>query len=921
MYRTSVEFHFYPTRRQTTIVNLKSHNLERKQVTNGRFISTLTWIPTSRHVFPFQSRANLNQFPESTPHESVYSTYTLPPFPSSNSEQFPQFPIENFDLSSYDYTLPPPPSQLFSEETILNNLLVEQPPQIYRCEAFRAANYNNDARISTRLPLRCCMKSQAIQTNEISETSSIEQLLLENSLLNYGKLLNPKKNFYTNCETKGDCEEVAIIENSSPGEVSQPYKIFRLSPPNYNKRWLTQNSEVQVQADKVKSVDRATSPMDYKKVEELARFKSAERNLVSEGVKSVKTTVEPNNRCQILNFPKNASSECEHDDILVAAATPPSPILMCTVVKNGEIFDLKKIKCSGVPPRPVPRKSRQSSPREQTNLAYTTVITSESMEANNDIHRGQNVVMVDDLTPLPQGYASPTVPPQNYHSQHLPSCSICRDAAGDSIAGNNKQSFRRETVTNSHRGIDIAWGETVDSTHQGNPSHRELVSSVSSGHRPRRIHTSGDSSPTSCSQSYSTYTTYTSCCSGGISESLTPKEEAGISRGGILPTHSLMLSDNDMSGQSHSEHCLPKVNVVRATPERGSSPLCTALTSSPTQAPIGSRGGSLNLEDVFDHVSDEQQRQAIQEWLVNRVSANVAIHFGSKLSQMLQDSIHLGTSDELNEENKTPHDLEDVEAASLLNNEAGKSINPNIEKSGRRKRRSRDKGGRRRSCSLSSPGGRRSDSEVTLRRNERGGQKQTVSRKESPKSQKQIRMQTHLNDSKLLAPPAPNIQRSKHAFPPTSVLQSRAMPRIHIRPRQGASNLKNGRESDNMASRIIAHSRLKNEMERRCERGIYPFEHIFEIGPHDELVRSHQNVHDRRIKAVGMKTGCYLSVKGPIKKSPQTDAGNIRRDREVYELVIGAPSKEKADRCMNYLRDTFPKAVLTRKLIQSDFYQ
>lgn len=787
-----------------------------------------------------------------------------------------------------------------------------------------------DDKVSARLSLKC-MKSQAIQTGDMTESSSIDRLLRDNALVNYGRLLSSKEGFgYNTVESKRDNYETSDVESSDPEEVFQPYRNFRLTPPNYNRRWLTPQTKAQVQTDRVDLVERATSPVEFAELAQKRGMKDEDNLFLERVTANMNANVMVAERMLWKDEDQNNSERVvvnAHDDILVAAAAPPSPILTCTVLKNGKVknFYEKNLHPHSVEaPRPTPREPQQPPLYPQKSVVYATILTSDSLEMNVDAYRGKSVVMVDGVTPLPQGYiSSPVV--------HLPTCTICRDAAGDAVPRCGKRLNKRESATNPQSGTDLATAAAVQASdctiHQQNPSHRELVSSVSSGHRPPYNGTSGissSSSPPSCS----TYTCSTSC-TGRTSESPTVENIRRL-HSSVIPSRPSSESNIKTNIQGHIESCLPQVNVVRATPERRSSTPAiqtasvrgsSSVEARATQTPIGSGRRSIDL-DVFGYVPDEQQRQVVQEWLVNRVSANVAVHFGSKLSQMLHESasVHSGAKEEAYEDMENSRDLRnDSVVLPRLSSKvhAGKSRKSTSGVDSRCRLRHY-----RNDCrvlySPSSPVEQQFERKRSVQSGKRTGHDHqlSVSRVGPHSSHRVTRILAREEETQHLALPIPTTQHLQPSLPAGSPPPVQSMPRIRIRSKPNASTLRSG-EIDKGKSNVATYLGISNEEERMCER-VHPYEQIIEIAPHDELVYSHQNVHDRRIKAVGMKTGCYLDIKGPIKRPPID--GNMRREREVYELIIGAPSKEKADRCINYLRDTFPRAILTKKMHRSNIF-
>ncbi|VEL17939.1 unnamed protein product, partial [Protopolystoma xenopodis] len=93
----------------------------------------------------------------------------------------------------------------------------------------------------------------------------------------------------------------------------------------------------------------------------------------------------------------------------------------------------------------------------------------------------------------------------------------------------------------------------------------------------------------------------------------------------------------------------------------------------------------------------------------------------------------------------------------------------------------------------------------------------------------------------------------------------------------------------------------------------YAYERLFQLGPYDDLVKSHLNPADRRIKAVAAKNGCYIGITGPKLIHPDLDsAGGFQasRARITYQCCVAGPTGDKVNKCLNYLKETFPNSFL-----------
>ncbi|KAG5441276.1 hypothetical protein CSKR_102492, partial [Clonorchis sinensis] len=72
----------------------------------------------------------------------------------------------------------------------------------------------------------------------------------------------------------------------------------------------------------------------------------------------------------------------------------------------------------------------------------------------------------------------------------------------------------------------------------------------------------------------------------------------------------------------------------------------------------------------------------------------------------------------------------------------------------------------------------------------------------------------------------------------------------------------------------FGQSRLRASMNASSDTPTVNVERIFELSQYDDLVKSHLNRADRRIKAVGLKNGCDIRIVGPIASNEQPIAGS-----------------------------------------------
>nr|CDS28933.1 uro adherence factor A [Hymenolepis microstoma] len=388
--------------------------------------------------------------------------------------------------------------------------------------------------------------------------------------------------------------------------------------------------------------------------------------------------------------------------------------------------------------------------------------------------------------------------------------------------------------------------------------HRLLVSSVSSEHRPLQSRNSSCISTLSksCSSCSSSESNLSHSCHA-LDESQSIKDKA------VVPLREI----NPLAQQ------LPSINLIQATPEK------KALV------PVGHLSTERDLvhlkpdilQNAFEFEGrrvetrelgcspEENRKRIIQEWLIHRISANVVGHFGSKVTRMLHEGgLH-------NVDIKEDLKCKDVNQTCLR---------------------------------------------VPMK--EIPGRGQITIGKSHDKSQQLEVSQEHKRSSSVIT----STRQSRNEIQPIELIESLEsnhninLNKIYLNNKgvNRQKQLTNGKQSDQrMQLGPRTSAPIVNSKKTDFPKS-HDFEEVLEIDPRDDIVKSHLNTHDRRIKSVSMKTGCYLNMKGPI-KVPSLD-GTLRRDKEVYELTIGAPNKVKADRCINFLRETFPHTAFLRKQAQ-----
>ncbi|KAF5401357.1 hypothetical protein PHET_05547 [Paragonimus heterotremus] len=104
-----------------------------------------------------------------------------------------------------------------------------------------------------------------------------------------------------------------------------------------------------------------------------------------------------------------------------------------------------------------------------------------------------------------------------------------------------------------------------------------------------------------------------------------------------------------------------------------------------------------------------------------------------------------------------------------------------------------------------------------------------------------------------------------------------------------------------------ATSRLMSNMGFALNLGTtYEVQKVFEVSQYDDLVKSHLNAADRRIKAVGLKNGCDIKIIGPITSNEHPS----NRNKISYQCQISAPTEDRIWKCINFLKETFPNSFL-----------
>lgn len=83
----------------------------------------------------------------------------------------------------------------------------------------------------------------------------------------------------------------------------------------------------------------------------------------------------------------------------------------------------------------------------------------------------------------------------------------------------------------------------------------------------------------------------------------------------------------------------------------------------------------------------------------------------------------------------------------------------------------------------------------------------------------------------------------------------------------------------------------------------------FELNPYDDIIKAHLNPLDRRVKSVAAKNGCQIVIDGPINAYDPLSCQAFR-NKVTYRCTMAGTTKENLDKCMNYLKETFPNTFL-----------
>lgn len=96
------------------------------------------------------------------------------------------------------------------------------------------------------------------------------------------------------------------------------------------------------------------------------------------------------------------------------------------------------------------------------------------------------------------------------------------------------------------------------------------------------------------------------------------------------------------------------------------------------------------------------------------------------------------------------------------------------------------------------------------------------------------------------------------------------------------------------------------------------FQKCFQVQPIDELVKSYLTLSDRRVRAVCSRMKCRIRMFGPLARSPSETRSLCQssgRERALYHLIISSNTKDRLDKSLKCIQETFPKSCLQEKTI------
>lgn len=90
---------------------------------------------------------------------------------------------------------------------------------------------------------------------------------------------------------------------------------------------------------------------------------------------------------------------------------------------------------------------------------------------------------------------------------------------------------------------------------------------------------------------------------------------------------------------------------------------------------------------------------------------------------------------------------------------------------------------------------------------------------------------------------------------------------------------------------------------------------VFEVNPYDDLIKSYKSTTDRRIKALGNKMKCKITIEGPFRLYNSNNACWNMRNKTGFRCSLYGNSKDIVDKCVKCLQDTFPQSCLNERHI------
>uniref|UniRef100_A0A5K3FWM4 K Homology domain-containing protein n=1 Tax=Mesocestoides corti TaxID=53468 RepID=A0A5K3FWM4_MESCO len=760
----------------------------------------------------------------------------------------------------------------------------------------------------------------AIQTGDTSTSASIHDLLHGSSLLNLENLLKAPESFvpaddesctmvysdsptdsleYSKCWRSLD---TSFTERKPPAHVGGEFNSCAIQFPAVGMQKTFCNAEVQTMPSRKSLIERGCAMTPTKD-----NFDNVKESYAPKEAKVISQDSSPG---------KDTTRQLRP---AVSSCHSPSPVITYTIIhearNNKQVNGPNPVAQFVLPNEAAPGVG--VLPRSQVPTAFTTIIAADSMDFLDDIN--DNVVLVDDVITMSQPPLPPPVNLPNSRKFRISPLSTCRQSTADATTALRTSHSSKPFTTNATRSLTRS--PPTNSSKRAIERRNSGTQAVS------------PSATTSCRRMYSQSSSMESFSRSTSQEHSSRSTSHSVSRSNsTLHSESESCSCSSCVLRSRGTRSLltvrpPQVTLKKATPEKKSAPTPPQPQDHNKEPLLSATHGSVaNGLNLLSFIGDKHRRELLQRWLVNQVSANVAMRIGNHVAQRFRDP----GSTQMHLHPQTLHDPSSRQKSGEHKGHSGRSssITPptsgdkssSASETGTKLLERQDKQGDLEAsvASESSHGFSRSCSTCSIPQTVRKSQPKNSqirqpsgSRRGDQKNHKSLNQKQAVNSPALASPPPVS------THPPPQLVTTQKNPTVK-------KNLVRGpREQPvvkvikvkrpplmNMAaagSKEVAQSGTNNVSGVK-QNSEFPYEQAIEISSTDEIARSHLNPHDRRIKSVAIKTGCQVLMSGPIKKSASN--GIIGNRGDVYRLVIAAQSKERAEKCLNYLRETFPKSSL-----------